>query len=161
MKTHYVHVSHLHDKLKVKVSIELRDRSSKSSKIKGGERKRKTLETVKNTYSGEIISKNILWYGGVSSVLRKYRKVLYLGKRGEVVTTLGEILDEDISEKPDNYLKRELKLLLIQYTRYKVFNSDWKSFTSTTHNLESILEWVYYCREHNTDRTRWGSWSDI
>lgn len=161
MKNHYEHISHLHEKFLLKTSIELRDRSSKSQKIKSGEEKRKTLETVKKTYGGEEIQRLIMWYGTVAGVQRNYRKTMYLGKRDEINQKWEEFIGEDISEKSENYVKGELQLLMSQYTRYKVFNSDWNNFTSGTHNLESIMEWVIYCRDHGIDRSRWGTWGDM
>lgn len=155
MKIHYYEINHLYKDFTFGVSITRRDRSSKSQKIKEGRIRKNVLDedygVEKNTYKGKEITKNYLWYSRVST--SKYKPSIYLGKEENLRLFLGELYDEDWSKDDIDTVKDELRSIISQYTRYKVFHTDWKTFDSETHNLQTIKEW---CDKMGDKRYEWG-----
>jgi len=156
MKKHYEQISHVDKKFQFKLSWDIRDRSSKSQKIKSGQQHRPSFERLSNTYDGKPIEKNIKWYLKVKSVIDTFRKTFYLKDEDSCRHFLSQIYDEDWSSDPVDYVKEEMKIIITQYTRFKVYESNWETFKSNTHNLDSIHEWITYCKENGIDRYEWG-----
>lgn len=161
MKEYYEHISHLHDKFELRVGIEVRNRSSKSHKIKTKEKRKGLLEVVKKSYGDKKIDELHIWYSVARSIKNNFKKQMYLGTREQVCTKLGDLYDEDLFLKSDNHLIRELQLMSVQYTRYKVFNSNWSHFLEGTHNLDTMIEWIKRFEFQGKDRSRWGTWEDL
>jgi hypothetical protein len=154
MKIHYNHINHLHKDFTFGCSISRRDRSSKSQKLKDGKLrnlKENELPIEKESYKGKEITKNYLWYSRVEN--SKFRCGIYLGKEEKIRTFLGELYNEDWSKDDIEDLRSELRGILSQYTRYKVFNSNWETFDDETHNLKSVSDW---CKKMGDKRYEWG-----
>ena len=156
MKKYYEQISHVDKKFQFKLSWDIRDRSSKSQKIKSGQQHRPSFERLSNTYDGKPIEKNIKWYLKVKSVIDTFRKTFYLQDEESCREFLSDVYDEDWSSDPVDYVKEEMKIIITQYTRFKVCDSNWETFKSDTHNLDSIREWITYCEENGVDRYEWG-----
>ena len=157
MKSYYERISHVDKKFQFKLSWDIRDRSSKTQKIKSGQLHRPSFERLSNTYDGKSIEKNIKWYLKVKSVVDTFRKTFYLQDEESCRQFLGEVYDEDWSEDPVDYVKEEMKIIITQYTRYMVCDSNWEKFKGGTHNLDSLREWIRFSEEQDIDRYEWGS----
>ena len=105
----------------------------------------------KETYKGKKITKNYLWYSRITT--SKYKPSIYLGKEENLRMFIGELFNEDWSNEDMEFVKDELRSIISQYTRFKVFHSDWKTFNSETHNLHTIKEW---CDKIGDKRYDWG-----
>jgi len=156
MKRYYEQISHVDKKFQFKLSWDIRDRSSKTQKIKSGEKHRLSFERLSNTYDGKPIESNIKWYLRVKSVIDTFRKTFYLQDEESCRQFLSDVYDEDWSDEPVEFVKDEMKILIFQYTRYKVCDSNWEQFKSGTHNLDSIRDWIRFCEENKIDRYEWG-----
>ena len=156
MKFHYDSVSHLDKMFRIKVNLELRPRSSRSYKINEGEVKRKMLEKVRKTHKGKSLKKTDYFYGRVDSVVGKYEVRIYFGPVHKVRKKLKPVFGDEVMSEHINGIRWKLKQLMVQYSRYTVFHSNWDKFKEDKHNLDSILEWLKFCEENNIDRMKWG-----
>lgn len=157
MKKYYEQISHIDKKFQFKLSWDIRDRSSKSHKMKSGQKHKPSFERLSKTYEGKPIEENIKWYMTIKSVINTYKKTIYLQDEESCRQFLSEIYDEDWSNDPIDYVKDEMKVVVNQYTRYKVCDSNWDKFKDDTHNLDSIREWINLCVKQGIDRYEWGS----
>jgi hypothetical protein len=155
MKNFYDKVNHIDKNFSLNCSVERRDRSSVTKKIKDGTLKRfKKDHTLKNTYGKKEIGKVVKLYGRVENSV--FRQPIYLGDETHVRMELGKLLKEDWLDEPYEYLKDELRSLMSQYSRYHIFHNKWEGFKGETHNLKSIIEWCKWCDDNGVDRYEWG-----
>jgi hypothetical protein len=156
MKMFYDKVNHIDKNFSLNCSVERRDRSSTTKKIKDGTLKRykKDSPILKNTYGKKEIGKVVYLYGRVENSV--FRQPIYLGDETNVRIELGKLFKEDWLDEPYEYLKDELRSLMSQYSRYHIFHNKWEGFKTETHNLNSIIEWCKWCDEKGVDRYEWG-----
>lgn len=156
LKYHYDHVSHLDKLLRMRVNVEVRNRSSRSFKVRSGESDQYSFERISKTYKGEPLTKRVYLYGRVDSVISKYRLNFYFGPLELVRDKLVVVFGESILEESLNGLRWKLIQLLTQFTRYNVFHSGWTKLESQTLNLDTIIDWVTKCDQNSIDRSVWG-----
>lgn len=156
LKFHYDHVSHLDKLLRMKVTVEVRNRSSKSYKIKTGQIGRDRLERVGVTYKGVPLKKNIYLYGKVDSSSGQYRLLFYFGPEQTVREKLIPIYGYEIIEENINGLRWKLGQLMSQFTRYNVFFQGWESLLDESLNLDYVLDWVSQVKKDGLDIKKWG-----
>ena len=139
MKMFYDKVNHIDKNFSLNCSVERRDRSSTTKKIKDGTLKRykKDSPILKNTYGKKEIGKIVYLYGRVENSV--FRQPIYLGDETNVRIELGKLFKEDWLDEPYEYLKDELRSLMSQYSRYHIFHNKWEGFKTETHNLNSTL----------------------
>lgn len=152
MKMYYDRINHIDKNFKLNCSIERRDRSSITKKIKEGSLiKSKSDFTLKNTYGKKEIGSVIKLYGRVENSVHRHQ--IYLGDETIIKIEFGKLMNEDWSNEPYEFIKDELRSLISQYSRYHIFHNKWEGFKSQTHNLQSILEW---CSKIGDERYNWG-----
>lgn len=152
MKMYYDRINHIDKNFKLNCSIERRDRSSITKKIKEGSLiKSKSDFTLKNTYGKKEIGSVIKLYGRVENSVHRHQ--IYLGDERNIRLVLSTLYNEDWSNEPYEFLKDELRSLVSQYSRYHIFHNKWEGFKSETHNLQSIIEW---CSRIGEERYKWG-----
>lgn len=152
MKMYYDKINHIDKNFRLNCSVERRDRSSTSKKIKDGSiKKSKTDYTLKYTYGTKEIGSVIKLYGRVENSVYKHQ--IYLGDENTVRIELGKLLNEDWTKDSYEELKDEIRVLLSQYSRYHIFHNKWEGFKSETHNLQRIIEW---CSKVGDERYNWG-----
>jgi hypothetical protein len=167
LKRHYDHVSHLDRLFKVRVKVELRDRNSKSYKIKTGQRVKEDFEKVHSTYKGEPLKKSHYYYGKMLSLHgfstygkrsdKSFTIEFYFGPDHLVKKKLSSFFEE--SRLNDYFIRDTLKDLMVQFTRFTVFNNSWDTFKKDTpHNLDKLLKWVEYCDKNGINRSEWGKY---
>lgn len=156
MKFHYDHVSRLDKLLRMKVSVEVRNRSSRSYKIKTGKVERDMLERVGVTYKGVPLKKNIYLYGRVDSSSGQYRLQFYFGPEQSVREKLIPIHGNEILEENINGLRWKLGQLMSQFTRYNVFHKGWESLLDESLNLDYVMDWVSQVKKDGIDIKKWG-----
>jgi hypothetical protein len=155
VKMYYDRINHIDKNFHLNCSVERRDRTSISKKIKDGELVRLKKDHIqKKTYGEREIGKVYKIYGRVET--SKYRQPIYLGDETYIRLELSKLLDEDFSNEPYDILKDELRILMSQYSRYNIFQKTWEGFKGETHNLKSIIEWCRWCDENGVNRYDWG-----
>jgi len=155
LKRYYERIIHIDRNFHLNCSIEKRDRSSVSKRIKEGIQTRvKKDHILKNTYGKKEIGPVIKLYGRVENL--QNRQQIYLGDERKVRKILGELLNENFMEDPFEFVKDEMKSLLSQYSRYKIYHNKWEGFKGETHNLNSIIEWTIWCENNGINRYEWG-----
>lgn len=153
MKKFYDKVNHIDKNFKLNCSVEIRDRTSKSKKIKDGTLKRFNLQNPRDTYGGKEIENVYKLYGRVENSI--YRKSIYLGDETEVRLKLSKLFNEDWSNDTKEKFKSKLRVLLSQYSRYHIYKNKWDGFENETHNLNSIIEWCDWCKVNRINRDDW------
>lgn len=155
MKIHYDSISNLHKDFSFWCSISIRNRTSVSKRIKDGDVRKNKLDTEfgveKNQYGKQKLKNNFLWYSRIEN--SKHRCGLYLGKEENIRKFLSELYKEDWSKDDVDDVKTEMKGIISQYARHKIFHSNWEEFKMETHNLKSINEW---CENVGDKRFQWG-----
>jgi hypothetical protein len=154
MEFFYNDVSHLDKNLKLNVSIEKRNRTSKSKKVIDGELPTISFERVNKTYGGKEVKKNYKFYGRVENLSN--RKDFYFGDEVDMRKGLEEIFFEDWSKDDFDSVKDELKSIMSQFSRYHIFKSDWMEFKVESYNIKSLVEWCKWCEENGVNRYEWG-----
>jgi hypothetical protein len=156
MKSFYDRVNHIDKNFSLNCSVERRDRSSTTKKIKDGTLKmyKKDSPILKNTYGKKEIGKIEYLYGRVEN--SEFRHQIFLGYELNIRIEIGKLFNEDWSVDPFDNLKEELKFLIIQYSRYQIFHNKWEGFKSKSHNLNSVIEWCNWCEQNGVDRYEWG-----
>jgi hypothetical protein len=154
MEFFYNDVSHLDKNLKLNVSIEKRNRTSKSKKVIDGELPTISFERVNQTYGGKEVKKNYKFYGRVENLSN--RKDFYFGDEVDMRKGLEEIFFEDWSKDDFDSVKDELKSIMSQFSRYHIFKSNWMEFKVGTYNIKSLVEWCKWCEENGVNRYEWG-----
>lgn len=153
MKKFYDKVNHIDKNFKLNCSVETRDRTSKSKKIKDGTLKRFNVDNPREVYGGKEIEKVYKLYGRVENSV--FRKTIYLGDETEIRLELSKLYNEDwLIETEDNF-KSELRVIISQYSRYHIFKNKWDGFKSETHNLNSIIDWCSWCEINGINRNDW------
>lgn len=154
---YYSEVSHIYKNYTFNCTIERRDRSSKSAKMAEGKLSHLPAEELlirKYTYAGKKITRLYKIYARVQGT--KHKVNFYLGSEDKIRDFLEEILCSGWKDKSWDDVKRELRLIISQYTRFKVFQTDWERVKSKTHNLQSVKKWVEFCQRENINRGEWG-----
>lgn len=155
MKIHYDHISNLHKDFSFWCSISIRNRTSVSQKIRDGKVRKNKLDTEfgieKKQYGEKGLKTNFLWYSRIEN--SKHRCGIYLGKEENIRKFLSELYKEDWSKDDVDDVKTEMKGIISQYSRHKIFNSTWEQFKLETHNLKSIKDW---CDKVGDKRYEWG-----
>jgi hypothetical protein len=154
MEFFYNDVSHLDKNLKLNVSIEKRNRISKSKKVEDGELKVMSYERTNKTYKGKKLDNNFKFYGRVENLSN--RKDFYFGDEVDMRKGLEEIFFEDWSKDDFDSVKDELKSIMSQFSRYHIFKSNWMEFKVGTYNIKSLVEWCKWCEENGVNRYEWG-----
>jgi hypothetical protein len=154
MEFFYNDVSHLDKNLKLNVSIEKRNRISKSKKVEDGELKVMSYERTNKTYKGKKLDNNFKFYGRVENLSN--RKDFYFGDEVDMRKGLEEIFFEDWSKDDFDSVKDELKSIMSQFSRYHIFKSDWMEFKVESYNIKSLVEWCKWCEENGVNRYEWG-----
>lgn len=154
MEFFYNDVSHLDKNLKLNVSIEKRNRTSKSKKVEDGELKVMSYERTNNTYRGKKLDNNFKFYGRVENLSN--RTTFYFGDEIEMRKGLEEIFFEDWSKDDFDSVKDELKSIMSQFSRYHIFKSNWMEFKVGTYNIKSLVDWCKWCEENGVNRYEWG-----
>jgi hypothetical protein len=154
MEFFYNDVSHLDKNLKLNVSIEKRNRISKSKKVEDGELKVMSYERTNKTYKGKKLDNNFKFYGRVENLSN--RKDFYFGDEVDMRKGLEEIFFEDWSKDDFDSVKDELKSIMSQFSRYHIFKSNWMEFKVGTYNTKSLVDWCKWCEENGVNRYEWG-----
>lgn len=155
VKKYYDKINHIDKNFHLNCSVERRDRSCVSRKIKDGELVRfKKDHILKKNYGEKEIGKVYKLYGRVENSV--FRQPIYLGDETNIRLELSKLLDEDFSKETYDVLKDELRILMSQYSRYFIFHKKWEGFKGETHNLKSIIEWCLWCEENGVNRYKWG-----
>lgn len=154
MEFFYNDVSHLDKNLKLNVSIEKRNRTSKSKKVEDGELKVMNYERTNNTYRGKKLDNNFKFYGRVENLSN--RTTFYFGDEIDMRKGLEEIFFEDWSKDDFDSVKDELKSIMSQFSRYHIFKSNWMEFKVGTYNIKSLVDWCKWCEENGVNRYEWG-----
>jgi hypothetical protein len=154
MEFFYNDVSHLDKNLKLNVSIEKRNRTSKSKKVIDGELPTISFERVNQTYGGKEVKKNYKFYGRVENLSN--RTTFYFGDEIDMRKGLEEIFFEDWSKDDFDSVKDELKSIMSQFSRYHIFKSNWMEFKVESYNIKSLVEWCKWCEENGVNRYEWG-----
>ena len=154
MEFFYNDVSHLDKNLKLNVSIEKRNRTSKSKKVIDGELPTISFERVNQTYGGKEVKKNYKFYGRVENLSN--RTTFYFGDEIDMRKGLEEIFFEDWSKDDFDSVKDELKSIMSQFSRYHIFKSNWMEFKVGTYNTKSLVDWCKWCEENGVNRYEWG-----
>lgn len=138
-------------------TINVRNRSSVSKRLKDGDVRKNKLDTEfgieKNQYGKKELKNNYLWYSRVEKPHSNLRGDLYLGKEENIRQFLSELFNEDWSKDDVEDVKTEIKGIVSQYSRNKIYHSNWIEFKSETHNLESMKNW---CDKIGDERYEWG-----
>jgi hypothetical protein len=155
MKIHYDKITHIDKNLQLNCSIERRDRTSLSKRYIDGEIKTfKTVPILKKQYGEKDIERVYKLYGRVENT--QNRKQIYFGDEKEVRKEMSDIYGEDWTSDPYEFLKDELRTLVSQYSRYKIFHQKWEGFLKEKHNMKSVKDWCNWCVENGVDRYEWG-----
>jgi hypothetical protein len=154
MEFFYNDVSHLDKNLKLNVSIEKRNRTSKSKKVIDGELPTISFERTNKTYKGKKLDNNFKFYGRVENLSN--RKDFYFGDEVDMRKGLEEIFFEDWSKDDFDSVKDELKSIMSQFSRYHIFKSDLMEFKVESYNIKSLVEWCKWCEENGVNRYEWG-----
>lgn len=155
VKMFYDKITHIDKNFQLNCSIERRDRTSLSKRYIDGEVKTfKKVPILKKQYGEKDIKRVYKIYGRVENT--QHRKQIYFGDEKEIRKVMTEIYDEDWNSDPYEYLKDELRILVSQYSRYKIFHQKWEGFLKETHNMKSVKDWCKWCEENGVDRYEWG-----
>lgn len=155
MKIHYDKINHIDKNFQLNCSIERRDRTSLSKRYIDGEIKTfKSVPILKKQYGEKDIERVYKLYGRVENT--QNRKQIYFGDEKEIRNVLSEIYGEDWSNEPYEFLKDELRILISQYSRYKIFHNKWEGFKKEKHNMKSVKDWCVWCEKNGIDRYEWG-----
>jgi hypothetical protein len=155
MKIHYDKITHIDKNFQLNCSIERRDRTSLSKRYIDGEIKTfKSVPILKKQYGEKDIERVYKLYGRVENT--QNRKQIYLGDEKEIRKVLSEIYGEDWTNDPYEFLKDELRILISQYSRYKIFHNKWEGFMKEKHNMKSVKDWCEWCEKNGVDRYEWG-----
>jgi hypothetical protein len=156
MLYHYDFLKHLDKKsFYFECWVELRDKSSISYKSRNGipignikQRKKDGNSPSpfweRSTHKGKPLKKVIKWYSYIRTTLegKKTKKSIYCGGEKDIRIIIGKIYGEDTNTWKTPRLKNRVQILSIQYTRYKIYHSNLKTFFTEKHNLTKISEWV-------------------
>jgi len=156
MKSFYDRVNHIDKNFSLNCSVERRDRSSTTKKIKDGTLKtyKKDNPILKNTYGKKEIGKIEYLYGRVEN--SEFRVQIFLGDELNVRIEIGKLYNEDFLKPSFEILKEELRFLMSEYSRYQIFHNKWEGFKSKSHNLSSVIEWCKWCEQNGVNRYEWG-----
>ena len=143
MKIHYDHISNLHKEFPFWCSISKRNRTSVSKRTKDGDvrvnKKDNEFGVTKNKYGNKELKDNYLWYSTVEN--SKHSFGLYLGKEENIRNFLSELYNEDWIKDSIEDVRSEMKIIISQYSRHKIYHSNWEQIELETHNLQSLKEW--------------------
>lgn len=155
VKMFYDKITHIDKNFQLNCSIERRDRTSLSKRYIDGEVKTfKKVPILKKQYREKDIERVYKIYGRVENT--QHRKQIYFGDEKEIRKVMTEIYDEDWTSDPYEFLKDELRILVSQYSRYKIFHQKWEGFLNEKHNMKSVRDWCKWCIENGVDRYEWG-----
>lgn len=155
VKMFYDNLTHIDKNFQLNCSIERRDRTSLSKRYIDGEVKTfKKVPILKKQYGEKDIERVYKIYGRVENT--QHRKQIYFGDEKEIRKVMTEIYDEDWNSDPYEFLKDELRILVSQYSRYKIFHQKWEGFLKEKHNMKSVKDWCKWCEENGVDRYEWG-----
>lgn len=155
VKTFYDKITHIDKNFQLNCSIERRDRTSLSKRYIDGEVKTfKKVPILKKQYGEKDIERVYKIYGRVENT--QHRKQIYFGDEKEIRKVMTEIYDEDWNSDPYEFLKDELRIIVSQYSRYKIFHQKWEGFLKEKHNMKSVRDWCKWCIENGVDRYEWG-----
>jgi hypothetical protein len=155
VKMFYDKITHIDKNFQLNCSIERRDRTSLSKRYIDGEVKTfKKVPILKKQYGEKDIERVYKLYGRVENT--QHRKQIYFGDEKEVRKVISDIYGEDWTSDPYEFLKDELRTLVSQYSRYKIFHQKWEGFLKEKHNMKSVKDWCVWCIENGVDRYEWG-----
>jgi hypothetical protein len=153
MESNYFKISHLDRDFQLYVSVERRNRSSKSFNKVNKTGNSSGLIVKKRTYGKKNLTQTVVLYGRVEN--QEFRKSIYLGKEDLVRNFLEDIFLEDWKNDPFDMVKDEIRIIIEQYSRYKIYHQKWKEFVNESHNLKTIRDWISFCEKNGVDRYQW------